>query len=120
MTSTFSGCTIRDMRHHVNPILRKKLDYLIIHVGTNSFRDSESPSACSGVCMYAEWQGIITKLFSNEKFFKQLIGVVFIDLKDAFDAIDHNILLRKLRMYGVDTVSIKGFESYLFRRSQKM
>ena len=32
---------------------------------------------------------------------------------------DHNILLRKLRIYGVVTISIKWFESYLFRRSQR-
>ena len=46
-------------------------------------------------------------------------GVVFIDLKKAFDAIDHNILLRKLRLHGVDTISIKGFESYLLHRCQR-
>ena len=45
-------------------------------------------------------------------------GVVFIDLKKAFDTIDHNILLRKLRVYGIDTISIKWFESYLLHRSQ--
>ena len=45
--ATFPGCTIRDMRDHIKPILRKKPDQLIIHVGTNSLRESESPSACS-------------------------------------------------------------------------
>ena len=44
--ATFPGCTIRDMRNHIKPILRKKPDQLIIHIGTNSLRDSESPSAC--------------------------------------------------------------------------
>ena len=46
-------------------------------------------------------------------------GVVFIDLRKAFDTIGHNILLPKLRIYGVDTISIKWFESYFFRRSQR-
>ena len=44
--ATFPGCTIRDMRDRIKPILRKKPDQLIIHIGTNSLRDSESPSAC--------------------------------------------------------------------------
>ena len=46
-------------------------------------------------------------------------GVVFIDLKKAFDTIDHNTLLRKLRLYGVYTISIKWFESYLLHQSQR-
>ena len=46
-------------------------------------------------------------------------GVVFIDHKKAFDTIDHNILLRKLRIDGVDKISIKWFESYLLHRSQR-
>ena len=45
--ATFPGCTIRDMRDHIKPILRKKPEQIIIHVGTNSLRESESPSACS-------------------------------------------------------------------------
>ena len=48
-----------------------------------------------------------------------LNGVIFIDLKKAFDTIDHTILLRKLRIYGVDENGIKFFESYLSNRSQR-
>ena len=46
-------------------------------------------------------------------------GVIFIDLKTAFDTIDHSLLIRKLLRYGVDTSSLKRFESYLCHRSQK-
>ena len=43
--ATFQGCITRDMRDHIKPILTKKPDRLIIHVGTNSPRDSDTPSA---------------------------------------------------------------------------
>ena len=46
-------------------------------------------------------------------------GVIFIDLKKAFDTIDHGGLIRKLHKYGVDRSSLKCFESYLCDRSQK-
>ena len=43
---------------------------------------------------------------------------VFLDLSRAFDTLDHNILLHKLKYYGVHEISLKLFESYLCQRKQ--
>ncbi|XP_055842692.1 uncharacterized protein LOC129909640 [Episyrphus balteatus] len=47
------------------------------------------------------------------------IVAVFLDLKRAFETIDRQILLSKLRLYGVCHREWKWFESYLTNRSQR-
>ena len=44
--------------------------------------------------------------------------LVFIDLKKAFDTVDHGILLKKMQKYGVSGNELAWFTSYLQDRRQ--
>jgi retron-type reverse transcriptase len=45
-------------------------------------------------------------------------GVILLDLRKAFDLIDHDLLLHKLKLYKCSNNTIKWFSSYLKGRSQ--
>ena len=56
----------------------------------------------------------ITKSLDDKKI---TVGV-FIDLKKAFDTINHKLLLKKLYFYGVRGLVLNWIESYLTNRQQ--
>ena len=62
---------------------------------------------------------VLQELFNhwNDRCFTSCI---FIDYSKAFDTIDHNILLEKLKIYGLDEISLKFLNSYLGNRHQRI
>ena len=47
-----------------------------------------------------------------------LTGSVFIDLRKAFDSVDHEILISKLESYGLKDIELDWFRNYLTDRKQ--
>ena len=46
------------------------------------------------------------------------IDVVMINLRKAFDVVDHKLLLTKLQLFGLNNDFLKWFQSYLSGRYQ--
>jgi len=51
---------------------------------------------------------------------EKMIGVVFLDLRRAFELVDRDILLKKMEWYGIKGVVLSWFKSYLENRSQRV
>ena len=49
----------------------------------------------------------------------QVVGI-FCDLAKAFDCANHNILIEKLKYYGINETSIDWIKSYLHNRRQRI
>ena len=49
----------------------------------------------------------------------RLTGAVFLDLSKAFDTVDHNLLLHKLKSVGLSEVTVNWFQSHLANRKQR-
>ena len=50
----------------------------------------------------------------------QMIGVILVDFKKAFDLVGHQILLSKLEIYGIRDEALQWFKTYLTQRRQQV
>ena len=91
------------------------LDYLekrnLFHPLQSGFRQKHS-------CHTAITRQVDTWLSAMNKC--QLTGAVFLDFKKAFDLVDHDILLTKLKTYLVNHEAVSFFRSYFSERKQKV
>ena len=60
---------------------------------------------------------LVDKSFDSFKRDQFTVGV-FINLSKEFDTVDHSILLKKLKLYGITDKNPAWFESYLSNRNQ--
>ena len=49
-----------------------------------------------------------------------LTGVTFLDFRKAFDLVDHEILVQKLKCYNFDSQALEWFKSYICRIDNKV
>jgi len=96
-------------RHIANQIQNYFSNTNILHSTQSGFRKNHSCNTAL-VKLIDTWLKYIDE--------GRVIGTVFLDLKKAFDLVDHQILLYKLRLYHFSEKSLKLFSSYLSDRSQ--
>ena len=46
------------------------------------------------------------------------VGVIYMDLSKAFDSLNHELLIAKLKCYGLDQNAVEFFKSHLSNRYQ--
>lgn len=51
---------------------------------------------------------------------RKMIGVIFLDLKRAFELVDRDIMIKKLEGFGIKGTVLNWFKSYLINRTQRV
>ena len=104
------------------PALEKVLES-IVHTQLNSYFQSNNLFMAnqSGFRSNHSCESALQLMVSKFKMAldkRQFIVTIFLDFKRAFETIDRNILLHKLKLYGIEGVALKWIECYLTNRKQ--
>ena len=98
-------------KHIHDSLMTYLVKFNLLHKNQSGFRPSHSCETAL-IGMISKWLESINK--------GSLIGTVMIDFKKAFDLVDHNVLLKKLKHYKLSDEALMWFASYLGKRKQKV
>ena len=96
-------------RHIANQLKQYLKENELLYYRQSGFRENHSCQTAL-IRLIDDWLSDI----DNGK----LIGTVYLDFRKAFDMVDHEILLHKLRLYHFSDKAYNLFESYLNNRYQ--
>ena len=93
-----------------NQLYNYLTEYGLLSSAQFGFRKSHSTATALLDCTNEWYMNIDKKIFNL---------VVFIDLKKAFNNVNHGILVKKLKSYGIQGQALDILKSYLSNRPQK-
>ena len=102
----FSNVFERIMYQQLNDYMTDKLSKQL-----TGFRKNHSTHHCLS-CMLEIWKKVLDK--------GGYICAIFMDLSKAFDTLNHDLLIAKLRTYGFETVVLRYMKSYLTNRKHRV
>ena len=103
---------------YISKILEKVIHVRVMdHITQNNIISKNQFGFRKGFSTYMPLLLLQDKVIQGFESNKMNCGI-YIDLKKAFDTVDHNILLLKLRSYGITETVLGIIESYLSNRHQ--